>query len=204
MTARGPLPTATRRRDAANTRRLLLEAARRRFAHQGYAATTVREIADDAGVNVALISRYFDSKEGLFEACLPAAADELTRAAGDVSQLSEVPGAITRQVAGLDAEGHPNQIMLMLLLRSSGDERAEQMRFGVLRRFSERLAATAGWQPEDPAGEQLLLRAQLVLAASLGITLLRSTTKIEPLASATEEDLAAPLRDLVHTLLSGQ
>jgi AcrR family transcriptional regulator len=200
MTASSPV--RHHRRDAANTRRLLLEAARRRFAHQGYAATTVREIADDAGVNVALISRYFDSKEGLFEACLPAAVDVLSRAAGDVSQLSEVPGAIAKQVAGLDAEGHPNQLMLMLLLRSSGDERAEQMRFGVLRRFSERLAATAGWQPEDPAGEQLLLRAQLVLAASLGITLLRSTTKIEPLASATEEDLAAPLRDLVNTLLS--
>ena len=163
MTASSPV--RHHRRDAANTRRLLLEAARRRFAHQGYAATTVREIADDAGVNVALISRYFDSKEGLFEACLPTAVDELTHAVGDVTQLSEVSGAIAQQIAGLDSEGHPNQIMLMLLLRSSGDERAEQMRFGVLRRFSERLAATAGWQSEDPDGERLLLRAQLVLAA---------------------------------------
>ena len=36
-----------RRRDAAETRRLLLGAALHRFATQGYAATTVREIADD-------------------------------------------------------------------------------------------------------------------------------------------------------------
>ena len=71
---RAPRP---RRRDAASTRQLLLDAARRRFARDGYAATTVRDIADDAGVNVALISRYFDSKEGLFEACLAAAVDEL-------------------------------------------------------------------------------------------------------------------------------
>src|SRR5687768_16792368 len=63
-------PVARPRRDAARTRRRLLEAARRRFARDGYATSTVRDIADDAGVNVALISRYFTSKEGLFEACL--------------------------------------------------------------------------------------------------------------------------------------
>ncbi len=72
MTARTAVP---RRRDAAETRNLLLTAARSRFAANGYTATTVREIADDAGVNVSLISRYFSSKEGLFEACLLGAAD---------------------------------------------------------------------------------------------------------------------------------
>lgn len=46
------------------------------------AATTVRDIADDAGVNVSLISRYFACKEGLFEACLTEAVDELGRVAG--------------------------------------------------------------------------------------------------------------------------
>ena len=66
-----------RARDAVNTRRLLLEAARRRFAHDGYGATTSRDIAADAGVNVALINRYFVSKEGLFEACLARTVQEL-------------------------------------------------------------------------------------------------------------------------------
>src|SRR5262249_4490858 len=51
-----------RRRDAATTRQLLLDAARQRFAIDGYAATSVRDIAHDAGVNVALINRYFTSK----------------------------------------------------------------------------------------------------------------------------------------------
>ncbi len=64
-------------RDAAATRRALVRAARRRFATDGYRATTVRQIAADAGVNVALINRYFESKEGLFEACMMRTSDEL-------------------------------------------------------------------------------------------------------------------------------
>ena len=191
-----------RRRDAAGTRQLLLDAARLRFARDGYAATTVRNIADDAGVNVALISRYFDSKVGLFEACLPAAVDDLTRTGDLVSRFSEIPDAMAQQIAGSDAEGHPNQLTLMLLLRSSGDERAEQLRLGVLRNFSERLASAAGWRRDDPDGDELMLRAQIVLAASLGTILLRASTRLEPLTSAGADQLADPLRDLVNSLLA--
>src|SRR5690242_3532128 len=87
-----------RRRDAAQTRAALLDAARCRFARDGYAATTVRDIADDAGVNVALISRYFSSKEGLFEQCLTSAIDELRQVTGDVP-LDRIAESIALQSA---------------------------------------------------------------------------------------------------------
>jgi hypothetical protein len=45
-----------------------------------------------------------------------------------------------------------------------------------------------------------MLRAQVVMAASIGIALLRSSIRLEPLASAGEQDLVAPLRDLVEAL----
>ena len=45
------------------TRDLLIKAARSLFALQGYKATTVKEIADKAGVNISLISYHFDGKE---------------------------------------------------------------------------------------------------------------------------------------------
>jgi AcrR family transcriptional regulator len=48
------------------TRARLLDAARIRFLDQGFDATTVREIAGDAGVDPALVMRYFGTKEGLF------------------------------------------------------------------------------------------------------------------------------------------
>ncbi|MCY1139394.1 TetR family transcriptional regulator [Actinoplanes sp. Pm04-4] len=188
-------PSPTRRRDAARTRQLLLDAARHRFASDGYAATTVRDIADDAGVNVALISRYFQSKEGLFEACLTSAVDDMRRAAGSAT-LAEVPERIAEQAAGIDSDGFPRQ--LVLLLRSSGDARADEIRAGILRSYAQNLAVLAGWQEGD---DELLLRAQVTIAASLGIAMLRSKTKLEPLASATKDDLVGPLTDLIEGVL---
>jgi AcrR family transcriptional regulator len=184
-----------RRRDAAKTRQLLLDAASRRFTQDGYAATTVRDIADDAGVNVALISRYFTSKEGLFEACLTTAVDEIRQTTGDVP-LEQIPEAIANQTAALTADGVPNR--LVLLLRTSGDSRIDEIRLRMLGSSAERLAAAAGWRPGD---DQLLMRAQVVLAATIGIAMLRSSLPMQPLASATEEDLVGPLRDLVRALL---
>ncbi|GCL66371.1 hypothetical protein AQPW35_54520 [Rubrivivax pictus] len=46
----------------------LLRAGLRLFAHQGFAATTTRELAQVAGVNVAAISYYFGDKAGLYRA----------------------------------------------------------------------------------------------------------------------------------------
>jgi AcrR family transcriptional regulator len=191
--------TEARRRDAASTRRLLLRAARSRFARNGYAATTVRDIADEAGVNVALISRYFASKEGLFEACLQGVGHELGDTVSAHVRLDQVPLTIARQLSGQHVGEHPNQ--LLLLLRSSGDERAEEIRLGILRSFAERMAAAAGQGPGDD--DQHLLRAQIALSAALGLALLRSTTTMEPLASAREQDLIGPIEDLFHALLPG-
>src|SRR5260221_4626416 len=47
------------------TRERLIEAASCLFSDQGYAATGTRAIAARAGCNVALLSHYFGSKEGL-------------------------------------------------------------------------------------------------------------------------------------------
>lgn len=53
-------------RDAQATRERLVAAARKAFSERGFERTTVREIAADAGVNPALINRYFGGKEELF------------------------------------------------------------------------------------------------------------------------------------------
>ena len=46
----------------------ILEAAENLFAQKGFDGTSVRDIAEEAGVNLAMISYYFGSKEKLFEA----------------------------------------------------------------------------------------------------------------------------------------
>lgn len=189
-------------RDAAKTRQLLLEAARRRFARDGYAATTVRDIADDVGVNAALISRYFGSKEDLFAACLEGAVQDLGRSADRAQGLPQVVEAISRHAVGITPEGVPGQVLL-LLLRSSGDESAEQKRVAVLWSFASKIASVAGWSPDQPGADEVLLRAQVVLSVAVGIAALR-LSGLQPLGSATEQELAGPLLDVAAALLGRQ
>lgn len=57
-------------RDAARTAQTILRAAQELFAARGYTTTGVREVAAAAGVNSALVRRYFGSKEGLLRAAV--------------------------------------------------------------------------------------------------------------------------------------
>jgi len=186
-------------RDADHTRQLLLSAARRRFAKDGYAATKVRDIAADAGVNMALINRYFTSKEGLFEACLQRVDKELGAPSNPDLTVDRIVQSVLTKVTASASDDE--QLQLLLLLRTSGDERSEEIRRRILHAFTERLAATSGWTPENPATDHLLLRAQLVIATALGIVVLRSSIKIEPLSSASADQLAGPMGELLVTLL---
>ena len=59
-----------RPRNANATRQAILEAARVRFCADSYDEVGMRDVARDVGVDAALISRYFGSKEDLFVAVL--------------------------------------------------------------------------------------------------------------------------------------
>jgi len=61
------------------------------FAKKGYAATTVRDIAEMADINIAMISYYFGSKEKLLEAL-----------------FAERMEAATHRIHGIDAMDHLN------------------------------------------------------------------------------------------------
>ncbi len=45
----------------------ILDAARKLFVQQGFAATTTRDIAKEAGINLALVNYYYGSKQNLFK-----------------------------------------------------------------------------------------------------------------------------------------
>ncbi|VWB23297.1 TetR family transcriptional regulator [Burkholderia lata] len=65
----------------------LLRCARQRFAKQGYAATSVREIAGLAGVDPALMAHHFGSKEGLWTAVVDQLAAQLAQLIETTKQL---------------------------------------------------------------------------------------------------------------------
>ncbi|HPH64011.1 MAG TPA: TetR family transcriptional regulator [Paludibacteraceae bacterium] len=50
-----------------DTENKIKEAARKLFREKGYAATRTRNIAEDAGINLALLNYYFKNKEQLFK-----------------------------------------------------------------------------------------------------------------------------------------
>ena len=62
--------------DSSKTRQHILRAALKRFAHSGYAATSVQQIVSDAKVSKPTLYYYFPDKSGLFQALVNEALDE--------------------------------------------------------------------------------------------------------------------------------
>lgn len=78
-TAGKPQPGPGRRPSGidANTRQQLIVAARQAFSLHGFRGTTVRHVADQAGVTAAMIHYHFHDKRGLYEAMLRETLDPL-------------------------------------------------------------------------------------------------------------------------------
>lgn len=83
-----------RKRNAEFTRTAILNAAKAHFARLGYDCAGLRDIAREAGVNVALVKRYFGGKEALFVEALktsfgPDGARDWNRAnfAGEIAEM---------------------------------------------------------------------------------------------------------------------
>lgn len=171
--APGPAPSsATRPRDSAATRQALLDAARELFATVGYDATTVRAVSDRAGVNQALLFRYFGNKEGLFAAAV------LDKALG---LLAEGPpdDLLERILAAMladEADRGPEPLMAMLLAAGS-TQVAEEVREQLGSAYAHAFAALI--DSDDP--DDARARADLLLAWLLGISLMRGALRSGPL-----------------------
>ena len=77
--------------DSADIRQQIMEAAVDLFASQGYAATSVREIADRVGVNPAMIHYYFGNKEALLHAALEHLLEPLAEAMAEMQKKQDAP-----------------------------------------------------------------------------------------------------------------
>jgi AcrR family transcriptional regulator len=75
-------PTSGRRLRRAERREQLLAAATRAFAGAGFAATSLDDIAEAAGISRVLLYRHFESKADLYRAVLDRAIARLTGAVG--------------------------------------------------------------------------------------------------------------------------
>lgn len=88
--------------DAQATRRRLLDAATAAFSRKGLDGTTLRSVAQEAGVTMPTIHHYFGSKKGLFDACRAQALEQL---ASELVPLGTFMGSIRDEVvAGAGSE----------------------------------------------------------------------------------------------------
>ncbi|ONI76994.1 TetR family transcriptional regulator [Actinosynnema sp. ALI-1.44] len=180
--------TEPRKRDSAASKEALLDAARDLFAERGYDRTTVRDIARRAGVNQALLFRYFGSKEALFAAVVARSGrDQLARAPREL--------LVARMLRGLlDKDSHGDRAV-QIMLRSSGEDSVAKEIHGQLGQdYIRALSALTG----EPNAE---LRAHLVLAWIVGIDIVRSVAGSDPLAGADSDDVIACVLPAVRTLL---
>jgi AcrR family transcriptional regulator len=176
-----------RRRDATVTRSAIFEAATRRFAYQGYEHAGVREIAADAGVDAAMVNRYFGSKEGLFAEVVERAFDIRYLTEGDRATLAE--RLARRMVYGREDTADARPIPLLLMLRSATEPHATELIRTTLDRNVLRPLA------EQLNGPDALVRAAMVIAQCTGFAILNQMLRPRALAEAQQEELADLLKE---------
>ncbi|PZS17845.1 MAG: TetR family transcriptional regulator [Pseudonocardiales bacterium] len=187
---------AGRRPGPTNTPDAILAAARELFAERGFQATTIRAVAASAGVNAALVHHYFATKERLFVAALnlplnPAEAIVNVLAAGPREQFAERLVRFFVSTWREPATGQPLQAVLRSA--ASTDQGAAMFRNLVENVLLERAAAALG-VPK--------LRVVVAMSHLLGLVLGATILQIEPLASATDDELVELIAPTIHRYLS--
>jgi len=177
----------------------VLAAARTAFAERGYDGASIRVIAADAGVDPALVHHYFGSKDKLFLAAVQAPVDP-------EELLPEV-------LAGGTADLGANVVRLLLrvwdgparkaglaLVRSavSNEWTARLLREFLVAKVLRRVVGTLGLPEAE--GEA---RGSLVASQLIGVVMARYVLQLEPLASASPEELVAAVGPTVQRYLTG-
>ncbi|MFI2432243.1 TetR family transcriptional regulator [Streptomyces sp. NPDC018693] len=180
---------AKRRSDA--TRTAILDAARERFATDGYERATIRAIARDARIDPSMVMRYYGSKEGLFAAAI---AVDLK-----LPDLAPLP----REEVGWALVGHfldmweENEVLTALLRVGVTNEAGAERMQAV---FREQLLPVVRTACPDP--EQIPVRAALCSAQLLGLALTRYVLRFPPAVELSREELLAWLAPTLQRYLT--
>ena len=175
-----------RRPGPSGTREAILAAARTRFARHGYHGTTLRAVAGDAGVDVALVSYFHGSKEGLFRAAM-----ELRTSPVDIVPpvlAAGVKGAgerlVRRFLEVCDDPADREPLVALIRSAAANEGAARTLREFVGAELVARVAAAL-------EGEDRELRATLAGSQLIGLVIERYVLEVEPLASASHDAIAS-------------
>jgi len=179
-----------RKRDAAATADSIITAARNLFGARGYDAVGTREIAQMAGVNVALINRYFGSKAGLFAAAVPPTLTLEGMLDGPRSQFGARIAAM--MAAKTRAEGYDS--VVALVSSATNPEAAPLLRAAL---ETQVISPLADWLGGENAQTRALLIATQIAGLSLWIKALGAMDGDTKGRLQMQPVLAGLLQDLV-------
>jgi AcrR family transcriptional regulator len=188
-----------RRAGETDSRDQILATARRLFAEHGFEGTSLRRIAREANVDPAMIHHFFSGKDELFALSVELPADPALVLAGldrhDPAQRAE---AVVRAVLGLWES--PAQHALLAFLRGTIGSKAKT---AMLREVASRtiLARIMTNIPGPP--EEVSLRGNLVATQLVGAVLVRYVIRLEPLASASQDEVVRLLAPTIQHYLTG-
>lgn len=180
------------RRDAAATRQRILDAARARFTPTTFDAVPLSVIASDAGVDKALVARYFGSKQQLFTEAMQPSLDV------GAALADESPERLVRHLL----ERLENDWPRLLALPFAGEPGAEataQLRDRLDALLTQAIAQRLIARGTDP--DDALLHAELAIATVIGTAFMRSVLRTPALTDTPSEAIAAVLTPLIRKMV---
>lgn len=187
MTGSGTQPSRAERRQQTEAR--ILAAAREKFAEVGYDRTTIRAVARAAQVDPALVMQYFGSKDQLFRQAIHVPADE---------PLPDEPAELTElllSILGVKLGELPEASLPLLRSALTHPEAAEQTRASLGRQIAQASGAISADDAE--------LRASLLVAILLGVSIGRHLIELDHLRDASPEQITRLLRPSFRALVEG-
>lgn len=184
---------APRPRNAEATRAAILNAARERFARESYDDVGMRDIAGDVGVDAALVSRYFGSKEELFEVVLDSCDNGGELMVGDRATFGE---RVAREVI-FERKSEGKLKGLLILLRSISSTRAmEIVQRGANARFYGPFTEWVG-------GPDAAVSARLAAGFIMGMAVSREITGGYGVSQAECERMVERMANMLQDIIDG-
>ena len=188
-----------RRPGPSTTREAIQAAARERFSAVGYDRTRLRDVAADAGVDVALVHYHFKSKDGLFAAALemPVSLPELMADVLGEGELDDFAARFLRRILEVwDDDRIAPSLVAMVRSAMSHEPSAAALRGFVRTELLDRIAQRLDAPDAD-------VRSVLFGSQLLGLLLYRHVLKIEPLASMDPDAVVASMAPGMQHYLTG-
>jgi AcrR family transcriptional regulator len=186
-----------RRPGAPDTRAAILASARASIAEKGFAGTTIRAVAADAGVDAALVHHYFGTKDDLFVAALELPVDPREAIAPALVGGPDGAGErLLRVFLGIWDDPANTHVFVALARTLLDPSAGHLLREGFLPVVLHPVGRALGLDRPD-------LRMSLVASQMLGIVLGRYVLALEPLASLPGDAVVAAYAPTIQRYLTG-